>query len=257
MMMRLVAGIDYRGGYRDSISAIKALGYEQARITLVHGWGSKQSPKQVIPTANVLGSVLEQEAGNLIRNALADCSAIAKDIDSRISSEQAIIALYTIGQEVNADLIVVRPTVRSNSNRPYGATTHALIEMLPNNLLIAKNTPTNMVIEQALFVTDGSSAGTEALKEFQRICPPNIKKITVLSVAKVLVSAKGAAVEPTGVAFESFGGIEYSDDIRILDEAIEATPTTLLVTFDAFKSDQLILNDVLATSQPSLLIKTY
>jgi hypothetical protein len=264
--MNLILGIDYRGGYRASIATISALGLQGETYTLVHGWGSKQvgpfANSKAVPMTNILGSVLEKEAENLMRSAQSEAHGVISNVSTRIMSEQAIPALATAAEEAKADFVVVSPTVRSNSIRPFGATVHAMIELMPTHLVVAREPDSTSVIEEAMFISDGTPASAVAFKQFLKFKPGAIQKLTVLNLCKAAVAAGPQSKElPEGIdqptLNECITGVNFANDVTVFDEFIAGHNSKLLVTHSQFHVEELNALHVLAAPLTVMLFKTY
>jgi hypothetical protein len=264
--MKFVVGIDYRGGYRTSIDVLESLGFNNESFTFVHGWGSKQSPNQVIPNMNILGNVLEREAENLMRNANADATGVLPNVQPSIVPTQAITALFDAATLQLTDYLVVAPTVRSNSTRSFGATTHALIECMATNLIIAREKKTDREIKQALFITDGTEEAREALKTFTRKMPKSVERVVVLDASResipVAVGERQATLEgheesAPRVTSEILGGVEYSQSAELLQEFIYSEEDRLIATYSDYKGKMIPMSEILSVQQTLIIIKTY
>lgn len=255
-MNRITVGIDYRGGYRETIACLKQLGFSSAALSLVHGWGSRSAsntPDSAI--GGILSDVLQREATNLMQMVHYEVEGSFAGISTVLSRDYSAEALVKDAINNKSQMIAMSPTVRSNSNRPFGATIYSVLDSAPCDVLIAREVLNRSSAKTALFIDDGSDESAIAYERFLSLKPSTIEDVVVITfVATTAARSDNSVINlETNLTPESkIKNATFANPERF-DRAKQFPSGELVVSLlRSEKSDRV---SILSTQLPTLLMK--
>lgn len=201
--MKALVGVDYRNGYRESLDQLEFLQFPKMQLTLLHAMGSRSFGNGVtepsMEYSGVFHGVLEREAANLLGSAHNQSQGRFHGVTTFLSRRTPIDALSEEAQVTGAELIAVTPTVRANSDRPFGSTTHGILENLSTPVLIARPKAMNR-LKVGVVVTDGSEANRAMFSNLLTNPPCGVDELHILELQDEQEVAVGAGLSTSSVA---------------------------------------------------------
>jgi nucleotide-binding universal stress UspA family protein len=197
--MKALVGVDYRNGYRESLDQLDLLQFPKLQVTLLHAMGSRSFSNTVSEPAmeygGVFHGVLEREAANLLGSAHNQSSGRFQSVTTFLSRRTANEAINEEAEVTNVDFIAVTPTVRANSDRPFGATTHSILERMSTSVLISRPRAMSRM-KVGVIVTDSPESTDVMFRKLLAAPPCGVEELHVLELRRrnELVAASGPAV---------------------------------------------------------------
>lgn len=183
--MKALVGVDYRNGYRESLDQLEFLQFPKLQLTLLHAMGSRSfgngMSEPAMEYSGVFHGVLEREAANLLGSAHNLSSGRFQSVTTFLSRRAANEALSEEAEVTNSDLIALTPTVRANSDRPFGSTTHSILEKLSSSILISRPRAMSK-LKVGVVVTDSNETTEQLFKKLLAAPPCGVEELHVFEL---------------------------------------------------------------------------